>query len=154
MSGTKFIVTLERLREAHVAPATSQSLEEVRMRLVKTGLMAAALVIGYGTAASAQSVEVRTRSVAPGHMVHDDDEVSSTRVIRRSTGTVQRRIVREPSTTATVTTRRGASYYAPGQVKKRVKVQSARDYAPGHMVGDDGDTTTTTTVRRRVRTLD
>jgi hypothetical protein len=122
------------------------------MQLVKTGLMAAALVVGFGTAASAQSVEVRTRSVAPGHMMHDDDEVSSTRVIRRST--VQRRMVREPSTTATVTTRRGASYYAPGQVKKRVKVQSARDYAPGHMMHDDGDTATTTTVRRRVRTLD
>lgn len=124
------------------------------MRFVKTGLMAAALVVGLATAASAQSVEVRTRSVAPGHMMQDDDEVSSTRVIRRSTGTVERRVVREPSTTATVTTRRGASYYAPGQVKKRVKVQSARDYAPGRMMTDDDDATTTTTVRRRVRTLD
>ena len=74
-------------------------------------------------------------------------------MIRRS-GTVERRVVREPSTTATVTTRRGASYYAPGQVKKRVKVQSARDYAPGRMMMDDDDTTTTTTVRRRVQTLD
>jgi hypothetical protein len=123
------------------------------MHSVKIGLMAAALVVGFGTAASAQSVEVRTRSVAPGHMMHDDDEVSSTRVIRRSAGTVERRVVREPTTTSTVTTRRGASYYAPGQVKKRVKVQSARDYAPGRMMDDD-DTTTTTTVRRRVQTLD
>ncbi len=122
------------------------------MRIVKTGLMAAALVVGFSAAASAQSVEIRSRSVAPGHMIHDDDEVSSTRVIRR--GTVERRVVREPSTTATVTTRRGASYYAPGQVKKRVKVQSARDYAPGRMMMDDDDTTTTTTVRRRVQTLD
>lgn len=121
------------------------------MRIVKTGLMAAALVVGFSAAASAQSVEIRSRSVAPGHMMHDDDEVSSTRVIRR--GTVERRVVREPSTTATVTTRRGASYYAPGQVKKRVKVQSARDYAPGRLMDDD-DTTTTTTVRRRVQTLD
>ena len=120
---------------------------------MKTGLVAAALVVGLGTAASAQSVEVRTRSVAPGHMMHDDDEVSTTRVIRRSRGTVERRMVREPSTTATVTTRRGASNYAPGQVKKRVKVQSAREYAPGHLMDDD-DTTTTTTVRRRVQTLD
>ena len=123
------------------------------MRIVKTGLMAAALVVGLTTAASAQSVEIRSRTMAPGHMMHDDDEVSSTRVIRRS-GTVERRVVREPSTTATVTTRRGASYYAPGQVKKRVKVQSARDYAPGRMMMDDDDTTTTTTVRRRVQTLD
>ena len=121
------------------------------MRFAKTGLLAAALVVGFGTAASAQSVEIRSRTVAPGHMMHDDDEVSSTRVIRRS-GTVERRIVREPSTTATVTTRRGASYYAPGQVKKRVAVRSARDYAPGRMMLDDDDTTTT--VRRRVRTLD
>jgi hypothetical protein len=102
------------------------------MRSVKIGLIAAVLAVGFGTAASAQSVEIRSRSVAPGHMMHDD----------------------EPSTTATVTTRRGASYYAPGQVKKRVKVQSARDYAPGRMMIDDGDTTTTTTVRRRVQTLD
>ena len=121
------------------------------MRIVKTGLMAAALVVGFGAAASAQSVEVRTRSTSPGHMMHDDD-VSSTRVIRRS-GTVERRVVREPSTTSSVTVRRGASYYAPGQVKKRVTVKSARDYAPGHL-RDDDDTTTTTTVRRRVRTLD
>jgi hypothetical protein len=124
------------------------------MRMVKTGLMAAALVVGVSTAVSAQSVEIRSRSVAPGHMMQDDDEVSSTRVIRRS-GTVERRVVREPSTTATVTTRRGASYYAPGQVKKRVTVQSARDYAPGRLMNDDDDdTTSTTTVRRRVRTLD
>ena len=123
------------------------------MRIVKTGLMAAALVVGVSAAASAQSVEVRTRSVSPGHMMHDDGEVSSTRVIRRS-GTVERRIVREPSSTSSVTVRRGASYYAPGQVKKRVTVKSARDYAPGHLMDDDDDTTTTTTVRRRVRTLD
>ena len=124
------------------------------MRMVKTGLMAAALVVGVSTAVSAQSVEIRSRSVSPGHMMQDDDEVSSTRVIRRS-GTVERRVVREPSTTATVTTRRGASYYAPGQVKKRVTVQSARDYAPGRLMNDDDDdTTSTTTVRRRVRTLD
>jgi hypothetical protein len=116
------------------------------MRVVKAGLMAAALVMGFGTAASAQSVEVRTRSVTPGHMMHDADEVRSTRV--------QRRIVREPSTTSTVTTRRGASYYAPGQVKKRMKVQSARDYAPGRLMDDDDTTTTTTTVRRRMQTLD
>jgi hypothetical protein len=122
------------------------------MRMVKAGLVAAALVVGVSTAVSAQSVEIRSRSVSPGHMMHDDDEVSSTRVIRRS-GTVERRVVREPSTTATVTTRRGASYYAPGQVKKRVTVRSARDYAPGHLMDDD-DTTATTTVRRRVRTLD
>ena len=78
------------------------------MRIVKTGLMAAALVVGLSTAASAQSVEIRSRTMAPGHMMHDDDEVSPTRVIRRS-DTVERRVVREPSTTATVTTRRGAS---------------------------------------------
>ena len=56
--------------------------------------------------------------------------------------------------TSTVTTRRGASYYAPGQVKKRMKVQSARDYAPGRLMDDDDTTTTTTTVRRRMQTLD
>lgn len=124
------------------------------MRIAKTGLLAAALVVGFGAAASAQSVEVRTRTSTPGYLMHDDDaDVSSTRVIRRS-GTVERRVVREPSTTATVTTHRGASYYAPGQVKKRMKVQSARDYAPGHLMNDDDDTTTTTTVRRRVRTID
>ncbi|PVE23175.1 hypothetical protein DC522_16960 [Microvirga sp. KLBC 81] len=123
------------------------------MRVVKTGLLAVALAVGFGAAASAQSVEVRTRSVTPGHMMQDDDEVSTTREIRRSRGTVERRVVREPSATGTVTTRRGASYYAPGQVKKRVTVRSARDYAPGHLVDDD-DATTTTTVRRRVRTID
>lgn len=116
------------------------------MRLVKTGLLAAALAVSFGAAASAQSVEIRTRT--SGHMLHDDGDVSTTRVIRK-------RVVREPSTTATITTHRGASYYAPGQVKKRVTtVRSARDYAPGHLMNDDDDTTSTTTVRRRVRTID
>ena len=114
------------------------------MRLVKTGLLAAALAVGFGAAASAQSVEIRSRTSGP--MLHADGDVSTTRVIRK-------RVVREPSTTATITTHRGASYYAPGQVKKRVTVRSARDYAPGHLVDDD-DATTTTTVRRRVRTID
>src|SRR4051794_18386844 len=113
------------------------------MRMVKTGLLAAALVVGFGAAASAQSVEIRTRTSTPGSMMHDDDaDVSTTRVIR------QRRVVREPSTTATITTHRGASYYAPGQVKKRVTVRSAREFAPGHL--DDDDNTSTTIVRRRV----
>jgi hypothetical protein len=115
------------------------------MHVVKTGLLAAALVVGFGAAASAQSVEIRSRTTTtPGHMMHDDDaDVSTTRVIRK-------RVVREPSTTATITTHRGASYYAPGHVKKRVVVRSAREFAPGHM--DDGDSTTI--VRRRVHTID
>ncbi|SCY78235.1 hypothetical protein [Microvirga guangxiensis] len=115
------------------------------MRLVKTGLLAAVLAVGFGAAAFAQSVEIRTRTTS-GHSLHDDG-VRTTRVVR------ERRVVREPSTTSSVKVRRGASYYAPGQVKKRVSVRSARDYAPGHRMHDD-DRSTTTVVRRRVRTID
>lgn len=35
---------------------------------------------------------------------------------------------------ATGSVRPGASYYAPGQVKKRMGVRSARDFAPGRAV--------------------
>ncbi|MCG7394278.1 hypothetical protein MHY87_15335 [Microvirga sp. ACRRW] len=116
------------------------------MRLIQTGPLAAALAVGISATASAQSVEIRTRT-SSDHMLHDDD-VRTTRVVR------ERRVVREPSTTSTVTTtRRGASYYAPGQVKKRVTVRSAREFAPGHRMHDD-DGVSTTVVRRRVHTID
>ncbi len=119
------------------------------MHLVKTGLLAAALTAGFAAAACAQSVEIRSRTTTSHDaMMHDDDaDVSTTRVIRK-------RVVREPSTTSTVTTtRRSASYDAPGHVKKRVTVKSAREFAPGHL-DDDDDNSTTTVVRRRVHTID
>jgi hypothetical protein len=47
--------------------------------------------------------------------------------------TTETRTVREPRTTGTVTTNRGASAYAPGQVKKRstTVTRSAREFSPG-----------------------
>jgi hypothetical protein len=62
-----------------------------------------------------------------GMMTMDRAEVRSQRMESMET-----RTVREPRTTGTVTMDRGASAYAPGQVKKRTPVaRSARDLAPG-----------------------
>jgi hypothetical protein len=89
-----------------------------------------------------------------GMMTMDRAEVRSQRMESMET-----RTVREPRTTGTVTMDRGASAYAPGQVKKRTPVaRSARDLAPGRsdrrppgqMMQEDSNTRVR--VRLRLRT--
>lgn len=94
------------------------------MRGHTMGLMAlaGAMVVGMATGASAQRMDRDG-----GMMTMDRAEVRSQRMESMET-----RTVREPRTTGTVTMDRGASAYAPGQVKKRTSVRrSARDLAPG-----------------------
>jgi hypothetical protein len=98
------------------------------MRVHKMGLMAlaGAMVVGMATGASAQRMDRDG-----GMMMMDRAEVRSQRMERMDT--TETRTVREPRTTGTVTRSRGASAYAPGQMKKQstTVTRSAREFSPG-----------------------
>lgn len=93
--------------------------------------LAAATVAGLGTASAQQMRMERSmdRSMSGGTM-----QRSGSGMMQQDT-TMQRsggRMMREPSTTGT--TMRGASQFAPGQMKKQGNNprQSAREFAPGN----------------------
>jgi len=104
------------------------------MRASVLAAIAAATLFGTASAASAQSVQLKGNATVKSDALNAKGstklKAGSPGINSQATGGIR---VREPDVTGST---RGASTFAPGQMKKRMELDSARDLAPGRSTFD------------------